>query len=260
LHSEREISVLKQLNAVFASHIPSGRAIATEAIADALNDQISDTAWIKENFSHLVESVQVRAYEKYLQYERQAWKRAFAEVIGPELRHRVEPEQIAEVISNHFYAFDRFFLSRTQSRRSRAGIAFETLLYELLRQLGYPFTFQPRIDGKPDFVFPSIEYYRENPPDAIVFTVKRSLRERWRQIVTEGSRGLGFYLATIDDRVSETAIAEMKSSRIHLIVPDRLKSDITRYSDGLNVISFEDFFMDHLDPKMTKWKRNRVIT
>ena len=257
--TEQDVTVLKQLNKAFALHIPHGRTIAMEAVEAGLGDRKADAVWIKENFSHLVETVQIQAYEGYLQHEKQAWKQAFATVFGPQLRNCESPERIAEVIGEHFYALDKFFLSRTQSRRSRAGGAFELLLHELFARLNYPFTFQPRIDGKPDFVFPSVEYYLENPPDAIVFTAKRSLRERWRQIVTEGARGLGFYLATIDEAVSESAITEMKISRIQLVVPDRHKSEITRYVGGHNVISFEDFFMDHLDPKMTKWNRNGVV-
>lgn len=230
-----------------------------EAVETALRDHTSDRAWIKDNFSRLVESVQIRAYEGYLEHEKSAWQQAFESVFGPKLRECNAPEMIARIVSDHFYALDKFFLSRTQSRRSRAGIAFELLLHELFTRLGYPFTFQPRIDGKPDFVFPSVDYYRENAPDAIIFTAKRSLRERWRQIVTEGARGLGFYLATIDEDVTQAALGEMKSSRIHLVVPDRQKSEITRYADGLNVISFEDFFLDHLDPKIAKWRRNGII-
>lgn len=43
-----------------------------------------------------------------------------------------------------------------------------------------------------------------NAPDATIFTIKGTLRERWRQIVTEGTRGLGFFLATIDEGMKES--------------------------------------------------------
>jgi len=102
--------------------------------------------------------------------------------------------------------------------------------------------------------------YKKNAQDAIVFTAKRTLRERWRQIVTEGAKGLGFFLATIDDKVSEAQIKEMKGARIHLAVPSKLRESVPQYAAAANVISFEDFLEDHLDPKMTKWKKHGVIS
>ncbi len=106
---------------------------------------------------------------------------------------------------------------------------------------------------------PLIEYYHQNAPDAVVFTAKRSLRERWRQIVTEGARGLGFYLATIDEDISPASIEEMKASRIQLVVPARVKHSVQHYSEAVNVVSFEDFLEDNLDAKMKKWRKHGVV-
>ncbi|HUV68010.1 MAG TPA: type II restriction endonuclease, partial [Terracidiphilus sp.] len=167
---------------------------------------------------------------------------------------------VSGVIGDYFYTLDKFFLSRTQSRRSRAGSAFEVVLEELFKRLQYPFQSQPAIDGNPDFVFPSVSLYQKNAQDAIVFTAKRTLRERWRQIVTEGAKGLGFFLATIDEKVSEGQVGEMKGERIYLVVPAKLKEGVRQYAAAENVITFEDFLEDHLDPKMTKWKRHGVIS
>jgi hypothetical protein len=130
----------------------------------------------------------------------------------------------------------------------------------LFTKLRYPFESQPEIDGNPDFVFPSISLYQKNAQDAIVFTAKRTLRERWRQIVTEGAKGLGFFLATIDGKVSAAQIREMKGERIQLVVPSKLKEDVRQYATAANVITFEDFLEDYLDPKMTKWKKYGVIS
>jgi hypothetical protein len=173
---------------------------------------------------------------------------------------RSAPEKFAEVIGDYFYTLDKFFLSRTQSRRSRAGTAFEVVLEESFRRLQYPFESQPAIDGNPDFVFPSVSLYKKNAQDAIVFTAKRTLRERWRQIVTEGAKGLGFFLATIDEEVSEAQVKEIKGERIHMVVPSRLKKSVPQYTAAANVITFEDILEDHLDPKMTKWKRHGDIS
>ena len=256
--ADQEVA-LQQLNKVFSAKVPDGRTIAREVLIESFADH-PGAAWTKKHFSDLVEELQVSAYKRYLQHESKAWTVAFASVFGPKLHECNTPEKVSSVIGDYFYTFDRFFLSRTQSRRSRAGGAFEVILEGLFKRLQYPYESQPEIDGNPDFVFPSVNLYKKNAQDAIVFTAKRTLRERWRQIVTEGAKGLGFFLATIDDKVSEAQIKEMKGARIHLAVPSKLRESVPQYAAAANVISFEDFLEDHLDPKMTKWKKHGVIS
>ena len=113
------------------------------------------------------------------------------------------------------------------------------------------------INGKPDFLMPSEAYFRKNPPDCIIFTAKRTLRERWRQVVTEGAHGAGFFLATIDDKVSDNALKGMLDNRITLVVPEGIRAE--SYPDKNNVLSFKRFFEDHLDPAVERWKRRGVI-
>ncbi len=51
------------------------------------------------------------------------------------------------------------------------------------------------------------------------------------------------FLATVDDRVSAEAIADMANLGIRLVVPESLKkSKETDYAGDENVISFRDFF------------------
>lgn len=166
---------------------------------------------------------------------------------------------MVDVLGQYFYALDRFFLGLTQGRRPRAGKAFEMLIRELFVRLKYPFSAQPIINGQPDFILPSIEYFQKNPPGAIIFTIKRTLRERWRQIVTEGTRGLGFYLATIDEQIAARDLEAMLESRIHLVVPIRIKTIRPDYEAAVNVITFEHFFQFYLDPAMERWRAAGVI-
>src|SRR3990170_4283733 len=121
-------------------------------------------------------------------------------------------------------------------------------MYDInLKQLNYPFDEQQVINGKPDFLMPSRRHYDRNLMDCIIFTAKRTLRERWRQIVTEGTRGLGFYLATIDEGISAPQLGEMLNHRIYIVVPENIKRKIASYNAAPNVITYEDFFRQHLD-------------
>lgn len=147
----------------------------------------------------------------------------------------------------------------TQGRRPRAGAAFELIIRRLFVALKYPFTAQAIINGQPDFILPSVDHFRAYPMDATIFTVKRTLRERWRQIVTEGTRGLGFFLATIDENISPHDLKEMLASRIYVVVPKRIIEANEDYRNAKNVMTFEEFFKHHLDPAMKRWKSSGVI-
>ena len=256
--TDQELETYEELRSAFRAVIPSGKTIANDAVKHVLRNKRATPEWVKKNFSALVESIQEDAYERYLTAEREAWKTTFSTVFGPLHGKCTTPGEAADLISNNFYALDKFFLSLTQSRRVRAGTAFEVLIREFFIHLNYPFTSQPRIDGNPDFVLPSVEHYDADPLTVIIFTVKRSLRERWRQIVTEGAKGLGFYLATIDDAVSAVDLKAMQKQKIFLVVPARYKVEIARYKTAKNVITFEDFFLSYLDPAMLRWKRSGI--
>ena len=239
--------------------IPSPARVIEMAIERRLVPPNDTAAYTKENFSFLVEVLQVDAYNIYLEEEKKAGSFAIGDYIKHKVAEDVPAYEAISAISSMFGEFDKFFLSLTQSRRPRAGIALEVILKTLFRRLGYPFDEQQVINGKPDFLMPSRRHYDKNPMDCIIFTAKRSLRERWRQIVTEGTRGLGFFLATIDERISEPQLREMLENRIYVVVPERIKNEVSVYVRGPNVISFEDFIRHHLDPAMARWKSAGVV-
>ena len=214
---------------------------------------------IKKNFDSLLDECEQEAYRIYLKSEYEYGKRVLNEFVLHLAKNESgsNVDSLGKALGEHFKVLDKFFLSLAQSRKARAGKTFEHLHNSLFKTLSYPFTEQAIINGKPDFVMPSVEHYRANPLECVVFTAKRTLRERWRQIVTEGTRGIGFYLATIDDNVSENQLREMLNHKIFLVVPQRIKEE--KYSGAENVLSFSTFFEDHLDPKLKIWKRKKII-
>lgn len=159
---------------------------------------------------------------------------------------------------NNERIFAGIYMSLIQGRKNRAGKTLERILSLLFEKAGYPFSYQPPdVDGRPDYILPSVDYYRRSPLNSIVFTSKRKLRERWRQIVTEGMRGIGFYLGTIDEDLTEPELTAMTTHRIFVVCPNEIKQKY--YSKYANVLSYELFFAEHLVPKMQIWKREGIV-
>lgn len=245
------------LSEEFKKHVASAEQVINIAVERKLARIKKEQ--VKTTFSQLVEETLSEAYSIYLESEDKSWQKAIAAYINQKTHSSDGRVELILLLQKNFKDFDNFFLSVFQSRKPRAGGAFETIIRILFRRLDYPFEEQQIINGKPDFLLPNRKHYDENAMDCIIFTAKRTLRERWRQIVTEGTRGRAFYLATIDDEITPNQLEEMKKNRIYIVVPASLKKEIEHYKSALNVLTFEDFFEDHLDPALRRWKKAGII-
>jgi hypothetical protein len=227
--------------------IGSTDEIGDEAAKRLASDHKLTAEEIRQQFSKLVQSMESLCYAIYLERENKFGEEILSDFV------------LAGGKAPLFEILDRFYLSLAQSRKARAGSTFEGILRGLFRRCDYPFQEQCIVNGKPDFLMPNEKHYRKFATDCIIFTAKRKIRERWRQIATEGTRGKALYLGTIDDGVSASQTGEMLDNRIYLVVPQNLKSGIKAYQAAPNVISFEDFFTDHLNPAMERWRRAGVL-
>jgi hypothetical protein len=225
--------------------IPGVGELVEKALSEVLGRRGDDPVRVKAEFSSYFEEIERRQFELYKVSEAAAWD----DLVGSG----------GHVLRGHFDEVYRLINSIAQSRRSRAGSAFEDVIKALFRRLGYPCDEQAVVNGKPDFILPSAEHYRRHAADTIIFTCKRTLRERWRQIATEGTRGLGHFLGTIDGSLGPKLLEEMRTNRIYLVVPRDVKGATPPYREAPNVISFEDFFEDHVDPAMRRWRKAGVI-
>lgn len=204
--------------------------------------------FVKENFDSLLEELLNIEYICFQEYEKVVNSRKVIDILGT---GSLNTKKVQERF-NELYGL---FLSMAQSRKARAGISFESHVTFLFEKLGYPHDAQPIVNGKPDFILPSKELYLKQPLSCIVFTVKRTLRERWKQVTTEATKGYKFYLGTIDEKISENQIEEAAKFKIFIIVPARLKQINPVYAEHYNVISFREFIEDHIEPEMKKWKK-----
>jgi hypothetical protein len=101
---------------------------------------------------------------------------------------------------------------------------------------------------RPDFVLPDIKTLNKKG-DAIILSLKTTLKERWKQVGME-RLGSAVFLATVDDRVSGEVITEMQRHEICLLVPESLKNSTeTEYKKHGNVVTFRQFFDDEIRRK-----------
>lgn len=180
-------------------------------------------------------------------YKQVQLRRRASEVIG------IITADGGDIVSNvvrNFARLDALFLSASQQRKSRAGLSFEHHISRLLTDGRIRFQAQSVIGGRrPDFIMPSVSMLKDKRREleaALILSAKTTLRERWKQVNLEKFR-CALFLATVDDRIPSTAIKEMESLNINLVVPESLKkSKDTCYSGETNVLSFKDFFNDQI--------------
>lgn len=187
---------------------------------------------------------------EYTLYKRIELRHRAAETIG--IITQGGADIVASVVRG-YPELNASFLSASQTRKSRAGRSFEHHVAKLLRDGQILFQEQAVTGGRrPDFVMPSVKALKQKVrayDDALVLSLKTTLRERWKQVPME-KFNCALFLATVDDRVSSDAIEDMRGLGIHLLVPESLKkSKETCYGKKTNVITFREFFDEEIRAK-----------
>ena len=137
------------------------------------------------------------------------------------------------------------FLSINQSRKTRGGRDFELQFGKLLELMKIPYQKVKR-SYRVDFMIPSDDLFKRNPTAAAIASAKRTLRERWREVVEElhSMRSPNIFLVTADPDVGKGHIKSICSDyRIHLVVWDDVKQ---KYTDEPLVLGY------------TEWANNRL--
>ena len=74
-----------------------------------------------------------------------------------------------------------------------------------------------------DLVSPDAETARLTPDKSIFIATKRTLRERWKQVVPEHMKGARLYLVTINGNITEEKANEIKDTGMVVYVRSELK-------------------------------------
>lgn len=154
-----------------------------------------------------------------------------------QLFRRLERRIVADRVGNGFQSpggtdvdgFLSFSLSVQNRRKSRVGLALENHLEAVFtaQDIRYQRGAETENRNKPDFLFPGGEQYRDQEFPAERLTMlgaKSTLKDRWRQVLSEAQRIEEKHILTLEPGISENQTSEMQAKHLQLVVPGRLHS------------------------------------
>lgn len=120
--------------------------------------------------------------------------------------------------------FIAFSLSVQNRRKSRAGMALENCIAELMIQNRVLFSRTPVTENRnrPDFLFPGKdEYISQNFPVSLLTMLgsKTTSKDRWRQVLDEADKIRHKHLLTLEGAISTYQTDQMKTRDLQLVVP-----------------------------------------
>jgi type II restriction enzyme len=128
-------------------------------------------------------------------------------------------------------------------RKSRAGRSLENHVEFMLRDARIPHEMRPNIDGKPDVVIPNRAAYYDNeyPLDRLfIVGVKTTCKDRWRQVLNEGTRVPIKHILTTQPTISSNQLGEMNAANVTLIVPNKLHREYPK-ERNITLLNLEQF-------------------
>ena len=155
-------------------------------------------------------------------------------------------------------------LSNTNSRRSRAGKTFESIIYKVYDALSYEFDSQSKVGRKTfaelglgkkvDSILPNINCYEKRRNKTIIGTMKTSLRERWQEVAEEIERTKipEIHLLTADETIARSKAVEMANHNIIVVAYDWVANSESLASMK-NIISFEDYLFEEIPSILKFW-------
>jgi len=153
------------------------------------------------------------------------------------LFRRLERHIVAERLRSGFTTGDgddadvdgflAFSLSVQNRRKARAGRSLENHLEALFAARGIRYSRGAETENrhKPDFLFPGVTEYcnPDFPPTRLtMLAAKSTLKDRWRQVLTEAARIPAKHLLTLEPAISEHQTNQMRAVQLQLVLPTRL--------------------------------------
>lgn len=176
----------------------------------------------------------------WMEREEQLFRRLERRVVDVKLRSGFMAGSDADV-----EGFLAFSLSVQNRRKARAGQALENHLEALFvaRKLRFARGTETENRNRPDFLFPGQIEYRDPTFPAESLTMlgaKSTLKDRWRQVLSEAQRIDTKHLLTLEPSISTNQTDEMRTKKLQLVVPSKLH-ETYRENQRLWLLSLSDF-------------------
>lgn len=144
--------------------------------------------------------------------------------------------------------FVKFSLSVQNRRKSRAGLSLENHICALFDANGISYSHTPVTENraKPDFLFPSVECYKDTlfPADNLTMLgAKSTCKDRWRQVLAEADRIDRKHLLTLEAAISTYQTDEMQDKHLQLVVPESIHKTYTE-NQQIWLYSVNDFLQE----------------
>lgn len=166
-----------------------------------------------------------------------------------ELFRALEKTVVQEKLDHGFDGVDDFIkysLSVQNRRKSRMGYALQHHLKALLDAYKISYNSQTTTEGKntPDFLFPGKKEYHNpnfNNEYLTMLAAKSTVKERWRQVLTEANRIPEKHLCTLEPGISVDQTNEMKQRKVKLVIPGKLLEETYTASQRKEAMTINDF-------------------
>ncbi len=148
--------------------------------------------------------------------------------------------------------FVHFSLAVQNRRKSRVGHSLEHHVRFILDKASIRYS-QGKItenNSKPDFLFPGIDEYRDKKYPVINLTmlgVKRTCKDRWRQVLSEADRIDHKHLLTLEPSISENQTNEMNQRLLQLVIPQSIFPSFSEKQQS-RLMCFKEF-LDYVKAK-----------
>jgi hypothetical protein len=157
------------------------------------------------------------------------------------------------VLDDCYPSLRSWFAGMFQSRKVRGGKDFEAQVELLLELAGIRFERQvPR--SRVDLVLPTYRFLKQHPAQAVVASLKRTLRERWRFGLDElaALHCPNAFVLTADPEPPPNAVAGITGQRIQLVVWDNVKAE--RLMDNPFVFGYTAWINERLPALEQFWQ------
>jgi hypothetical protein len=246
--------------------MPTPYALTLENF-ELLNFNNQNEEYFLSNASYIMQSLRNSNWESFLRIEEKFSSFMYESLIDKnaisDLNNEDSIKWFVNKFPEHIYALS---LSNTQSRRSRAGKEFETIIELILMGANIPFDTQGSIGSGVfetaelaklvDCVSPGALEYKMDKRNTSLISAKTTLRERWQEVGDEMSRTKAreMYLVTLDTNISKNTINLINANNIVIVTTESVKE--TNYPNESHIMSIEDMLQE-LKTKSMVWNHSR---